>query len=87
MAERMNMSRSSFYRKLKAITGMTPVDYLKNFRLEHAARLLLEGARITEVALMSGFTSSSYFSKCFKAKYGQNPKEYATAHQKGSGMA
>lgn len=76
MAEQMNMSRSSFYRKLKAITGMTPVDYLKNFRLEHAAKLIREGVRITEVALMSGFTSSSYFSKCFKAKYGQNPKEY-----------
>ncbi len=86
MAERMNMSRSSFYRKLKAVTGMTPVDYLKNFRLEHAARLLLEGARITEVALMSGFTSSSYFSKCFKAKYGQNPKDYASSRQ-SSGMS
>lgn len=81
MAEQMNMSRSSFYRKLKAITGMTPVDYLKNCRLEHAARLIREGTRITEVALMSGFTSSSYFSKCFKAKYGQNPKEYQQSQE------
>ena len=87
MAERMNMSRSSFYRKLKAITGMTPVDYLKNFRLEHAMRLLMEGERITEVALMSGFTSSSYFSKCFKAKYGQNPKEYVASHRPESGVS
>lgn len=60
---------------------MTPVDYLKNFRLEHAARLIREGTRITEVALMSGFTSSSYFSKCFKAKYGQNPKEYQQSQE------
>ena len=76
MAQQMNMSRSSFYRKLKAITGMTPVDYLKNFRLDYSARLLLDGERVTEVALMAGFTSSSYFAKCFKAKFGVIPKEY-----------
>lgn len=81
MASKMNMSRSSFYRKLKAITGMTPVDYLKNFRLDMSARLLLDGERVTEVALMTGFTSSSYFAKCFKAKFGMIPKEYVVAHR------
>ncbi len=79
MASKMNMSRSSFYRKIKGITGMTPVDYLKNFRLTYSARLLLEGVRVTEVAIMAGFTSSSYFAKCFKAKYGMIPKEYASS--------
>ena len=73
----MNMSRSSFYRKIKAITGLTPVDYLKNFRLDYSARLLADGMRVTEVAIQSGFTSSSYFAKCFKAKFGMIPKEYA----------
>lgn len=82
MARQMNMSRSSFYRKLKAVTGMTPVDYLKNFRLDYSARLLKEGVRVTEVAMMAGFTSSSYFAKCFKAKFGVIPKEF-TASQKG----
>lgn len=78
MASKMNMSRSSFYRKLKSLTGLTPVDYLKNLRLDHAATLLRRGERVSDVALMAGFTSSSYFAKCFKAKFGVIPKEYAS---------
>lgn len=78
LAERLNMSRSSFYRKIKALTGMTPVDYMRNARLDHAAKLLAEGGKVTEVAMMVGFTSSSYFAKCFKAKFGVLPKDYAT---------
>ena len=58
---------------------MTPVDYLKNYRLDYSARLLLDGVRVTEVAAMSGFTSSSYFAKCFKAKFGMIPKEYVAS--------
>lgn len=76
LAEKMNMSRSSFYRKIKALTGMTPVDYMRNARLDHAAKLLAGGEKVTEVALMVGFTSSSYFAKCFKAKFGVLPKDY-----------
>lgn len=79
MAKQMNMSRSSFYRKLKSVTSMTPVDYLKNCRLDYSAQLLLDGGRVTEVAAMSGFTSSSYFAKCFKAKFGMIPKEYVAS--------
>lgn len=78
LAENLNMSRSSFYRKIKGITGMTPVDYLKNFRLDYSAQLLREGGRATEVALMTGFTSSSYFAKCFKEKFGVLPRDYAS---------
>lgn len=81
MAEKMAMSRSSFYRKLKGVTGMTPVDYLKNFRLEYAAKLLTDGERVTEVAMLAGFSSSSYFAKCFKAKFGVIPKEYVASCQ------
>lgn len=84
LAKQMNMSRSSFYRKIKAITGLTPVDYLKNFRLDYSARLLADGMRVTEVAIQSGFTSSSYFAKCFKAKFGMIPKEYAANPPGGS---
>lgn len=79
MAKQMNMSRSSFYRKLKSVTSMTPVDYLKNYRLDYSAQLLLDGVRVTEVAAMSGFTSSSYFAKCFNAKFGMRPKEYVAS--------
>lgn len=78
LAEQMNMSRSSFYRKIKALTDLTPVDYMKTQRLERAAQLLRQGQRITEVADQVGFTSSSYFAKCFRAKYGVLPKDYLT---------
>ena len=76
LAEQMNMSRSSFYRKIKALTDMTPVDYLKMRRIEQAAYLLKQGYRIIEVAERVGFTSSSYFAKCFKARFGVLPKDY-----------
>lgn len=76
LAGQMNMSRSSFYRKIKALTGITPIEYLKTRRLERAATLLNQGCRSSEVAEQVGFTSSSYFAKCFKAKYGVLPKDY-----------
>lgn len=72
----MNMSRSNFYRKLKALTGMSPNEYLKNCRLNRAAELLKEGYRITEIFEQTGFCSSSYFAKCFKAKFGVLPKDF-----------
>lgn len=76
LAADMNMSRSNFYRKLKSLSGMSPNDYLKNYRLNRAAQMLMEGYRITEVFEQTGFCSSSYFAKCFKAKYGVLPKDF-----------
>ena len=76
LAEQMNMSRSNFYRKIKALSGMSPNDYLKTLRMNRAAELIVSGTRISEVAAQVGFTSSSYFAKCFKAQYGVLPKEY-----------
>ena len=76
LAEQLNMSRSSFYRKIKALTGLTPTDYLKTARMNEAARLLREGCRSSEVCERVGFTSSSYFAKCFRAQFGVLPKDY-----------
>lgn len=76
LAEQMNMSRSNFYRKIKALSGMSPNDYLKTLRMNRAAELIKNGTRISEVAVQVGFTSSSYFAKCFKAQYGVLPKDY-----------
>ena len=70
LSEQMNMSRSNFYRKIKALSGMSPNDYLKTLRMNRAAELIMGGTRISEVAVQVGFTSSSYFAKCFKAQYG-----------------
>lgn len=76
LSEQMHMSRSNFYRKIKALSGMSPNDYLKTLRMNKAAELILSGSRISEVAVQVGFTSSSYFAKCFKAQYGVLPKDY-----------
>lgn len=76
LSEQMHMSRSNFYRKIKALSGMSPNDYLKTLRMNKAAELIMSGTRISEVAAQVGFTSSSYFAKCFKSQYGVLPKEY-----------
>lgn len=78
IAETMFMSRSSFYRKIKGIAGMSPNDYLRVLRLNKAAELLLGGdLPISEICTQTGFSSSSYFAKCFKAHFGVLPKDYA----------
>lgn len=77
MAGHLNMSRPSFYRKIKALSGMSPNEYVKNYRLERAASFIRDGMQIKEASERTGFTSSSYFAKCFKARFGVLPKDYA----------
>lgn len=81
LAEALNMSRSNFYRKIKALSGMAPNDYLKTIRLNKAAELLKSGMRIIEVCEQVGFNSSSYFAKCFKAQFGVLPKDFLQGEQ------
>lgn len=76
LAEQLHMSRSNFYRKIKALSGASPNDYLKTLRMHKAAELIMDGTRISEVAAQVGFVSSSYFAKCFKTQYGVLPKDY-----------
>lgn len=80
LAEEMCMSKSNFYRKFHAVTGSSPNEYLKNFRLNRAAKLIREGLRINEAATSVGFYSSSYFAKCFYAKFGVLPKDYSNGY-------
>jgi signal transduction histidine kinase/DNA-binding response OmpR family regulator len=78
MAESLNMSRSSFYRKMKGVLDLSPNEYLRIERLKRAAQLLKEGeSRINEICYMVGFSSSSYFSKCFLKQFGVLPKDFA----------
>lgn len=78
MAECLNMSRSSFYRKMKGVLDLSPNEYLRIERLKRAAQLLKEGkCRINEICYMVGFSSSSYFSKCFLKQFGVLPKDFA----------
>lgn len=74
----MAMSRMTFYRKLQSITGQSPNEFIKTIRLKRAAQLLENSQfSVSEVADRCGFSSSSYFAKCFKAQFGVLPKQYA----------
>jgi len=74
LAADMNLSRVQLYRKVKAITGSTPVELLRTARLKRAYQLLITTDKsISEVAYLVGFTAPSYFTKCFKEEYGQLP--------------
>lgn len=77
MAESLNMSRSNFYRKIKGVLDLTPNEYLRIERLKRAAQLLKEGEnRVNEICYMVGFSSPSYFSKCFLKQFGALPKDF-----------
>ena len=77
IAETMAMSSRQFYRKFKEVSGMTPSDFIKNYRLEKAARLLkTTELSIKEIIDTIGISSRSYFHKEFTGKYGKTPKEY-----------
>ncbi len=77
MADIFFMSRSSFYRKIKGIVGVSPNEFLRVERLKKAARLLKEDiAHVNEVCYMVGFNSPSYFTKCFYKQFEILPKDY-----------
>jgi signal transduction histidine kinase/ligand-binding sensor domain-containing protein/DNA-binding response OmpR family regulator len=75
--EQMNMSYSTFYRKVKGLTHMSPNEFIRNIRLKKSLQLLLtDSYTISEVAYMSGFNDVVYFRKCFKEEFGMTPSEY-----------
>lgn len=76
LASEMGLSRVQLYRKVKALTGRTPVDIIRLSRLNRAKALLAQGNRnVSEVAYDVGFSSPSYFTKCFKDEFGMLPGE------------
>ena len=81
LADAMGMSRSSLYRKMKAMTDLSPNDFIRLFRLKKAATLLGEGDyKVNEIAYIVGFATPSYFSKCFLKQFGVLPKDFVKAH-------
>ena len=77
MAERFNMSRASFYRKVKGVLDLTPNEYIRVERLKKAAQLLKQDEhKINEICYMVGFNSPSYFAKCFYQQFGILPKDF-----------
>lgn len=74
LAADMNLSRAQLYRKVKAFTGSSPVELLRTARLNRAYQILLTTDKsVSEVAYAVGFTTPSYFTKCFKEEYGMVP--------------
>ncbi|MNL04240.1 HTH-type transcriptional activator RhaS [compost metagenome] len=77
LAEETDTGAKQLYRKIKQMTGYTPVEYIRTIRIKKAA-LLLQQKKFTvaEVMYMVGYSNPSYFSKCFQAEFGVTPKAY-----------
>ncbi|OQP53578.1 hypothetical protein A4R26_06265 [Niastella populi] len=77
VAETVAMGRTTFYRKFKGLTGLAPIEFVREMRLKRAKQLLDSGyGNISEIAYSVGFNNAKYFSTCFKAKYEVTPSEY-----------
>lgn len=77
LARELAISRSVFFKKLKALTGLAPVEFIREVRIKHAAALIeSDEYSIMEISEMVGIMDSRYFSKCFKKIYGITPTEY-----------
>ena len=77
LGQHVGMSRSVFFKKLKGLTGLAPVEFIRDVKMKRAAQILKSGEfMVKEVSYMIGISDTKYFSKCFKAKYGVTPFEY-----------
>lgn len=80
LCEQVGVSRTQLHRKMKEITGISTIDYIRNVRMEQAARLLKENkSNISEIAYAVGFANQAHFSTTFKKHFGMTPKDYADA--------
>jgi len=84
----MPMSRSSLYRKIKVLTGLSPSVFIRSMRLKQAAALLETGKlNVSEVAYRVGFLDMSYFGASFKDQFGCTPSQYMSQHRPGTDRA
>jgi CheY-like chemotaxis protein len=73
----MRMGRTVFFKKLKSITGLAPVEFIKEVRIKRAVQLIESGQyTISQITYMVGMNDPRYFSRCFKQKYDMTPSEY-----------
>lgn len=78
LAEEAHLSRTQLLRKLKALTGLSPSEFIKDMRLKKAAELICSKTdTITQIGYAVGFNDQSYFTKCFKKQFGVSPSEYS----------
>lgn len=83
LSRQMNMSRVSLYKKVIALTGKSPVEYIRFIRLRQAAKLLVKSSlNITGVCYEVGFNNPAYFTKMFREEYKMLPTQYRVIHRK-----
>lgn len=88
IADQLSMSYSSLYRKIKALTGISPTEFVRKLRMGKAEQLFLSGKyNVSEIAHQVGFHSISYFRECFKEEYGMSPSEYFKKIKEGSKLS
>ena len=81
-AGELNVSKSTLNRKIKAMTGLSSLDFIKNIRLKYACTMLQKkGVSISEVAYQVGFSNPKYFTKCFKEEFGMTPTEFQSRQE------
>ena len=77
LVQELAVSRSVFFKKLKTLTGLAPIEFIKEMRINRAVQLIETGEfSMTQIAYMVGINDPRYFSKCFKQKMGMTPTEY-----------
>ena len=82
LADRLNISRSGLFAKIKTLADLTPNEMIQIVRLKKAAQLLLERKyTVSEIGYMVGFSNPSYFSKCFQKQFGIKPADYMKSRQ------
>ena len=83
LAQQVHLSHSTLYRKIQSISGMSPNEFIRNIRINEAARLIANtDLSITEIIAIVGFNDHSYFTRCFKKKFHKTPKEYIASSQR-----
>ncbi|MEH0153397.1 two-component regulator propeller domain-containing protein [Limibacter armeniacum] len=76
LADESSLSRSQLYRKVKALTGISATEFIRRVRLEEARKLIQAGnGSISDICYIVGFSSPSYFTKCYKSYFGVSPKQ------------
>ncbi|MCP5050100.1 MAG: response regulator, partial [bacterium] len=82
LRKELRMGRSTFFKKVRALSGLTPNQFVQSYRLKRGAELLKQNfGTVQDISFEVGFSSPSYFSKCFKERFHQQPSEYQAANQ------
>lgn len=77
LATKMSMSRTVFFKKLKSLTGLAPIEFIREIKIRYAAEMIIkENYSIKEIAFMIGFADTKYFTQCFKQIFNCTPSEY-----------